>query len=81
MSRITMAVFIQSLVSKIKFPEMEITRNATAFRNQYKKVRGIPKNASALVVLRDVKTVCEENEMEDLIQNGLKNYPQILAQL
>ncbi len=51
---IQMFVFVQSLVTKIKFPEMELTRVAPMFRNQYKTVRGIPKRATALQVLQDV---------------------------
>ena len=48
-------VFRQSLIWKIRNPSMEIARNAPTFRNQWKTARGIPKGASALVVLKDLR--------------------------
>lgn len=80
-SPLQMFIFVQSLVTKIKFPNMELTRVAPAFRNQYKDARGLPKKATALQVLRDVKTVCEENNMMDEFNRATAKYPEIIAQL
>ena len=80
-TNIQMLCFVQSLVSKIKSPDMELTRTAPAFRNNYKKIRGLPRNANALAVLRDVKVVCTENDMLHEFDTATKRYPEILAQL
>jgi hypothetical protein len=76
-----MFIFTQSLVTKIKFPDSELTRVAPAFRNQYKKVRGLKRNATALDVLRDVKTTCEEIGWMNEFNRATERYPEILAQL
>jgi len=80
-NNIQMLSFVQSLVTKIKFPDMELTRNAPAFRNNYKKVRELPRNANALAVLKDVKVVCTENDMLHEFEMATKRHPEILAQL
>jgi len=76
-----MFIFCQSLVTKIKFPDMELTRVAPAFRTQYKKARGMKLKATALEVLRDVRQVCNENEMLQEFIRATAKYPQIVEQL
>ena len=78
---IQMFVFVQSLVTKIKFPDMELTKMAVPFRNQYKAARGLPKRMKTIDLLKDVKQVCEENNMMDEFNRATAKYPEILAQL
>lgn len=78
---IQMFIFCQSLIIKIKNPDMELTRVAPAFRNQYKKARGLGRNASALQVLHDVRKVCRENDMVGEFERATARYPEIIAQL
>lgn len=81
MSNIQVLVFTQSLVLKVKNPNLELTRNAVSFRNAYKKLRGLNRNATALVVLRDFKSVCEENHLMDTFNRATERYPEILASI
>lgn len=74
-------VFTQSLVLKIKFPNGELTRNASGFRNQYKKARNLGRNANALTVLKDVRNLCEEIGCMDEFNRATARYPEIIAQL
>ena len=74
-------IFAQSLVTKIKFPDMELTRVAPAFRNAYKKARGLKRNATALETLKDLKKFCDENNWQGEIERATKNYPEIVALL
>ena len=57
MTNIQVLIFAQSLILKVRNPEWELTRNAVPFRNQYKKARGLSRNANAIVVLRDLRMV------------------------
>jgi hypothetical protein len=82
MSSIQVLVFAQSLVLKVKNPDMELTRNASVFRNAYKRARGLSRNVNALAVLRDLKNVCEEDErFLEYFKKATANYPDVLAQL
>lgn len=81
MSNIQVLVFAQSLVLKVRTPDWELTRNAVSFRNAYKKARGLSRNANALVVLRDFRSVCEENNLIDTFNKATERYPEIVAQL
>lgn len=74
-------VLAQSLVTKIKFPSMELTRMAVPFRNDYKKARGLSRNANALTVLKDLKKLCEEVGWMDEFNRATERYPEILAKL
>lgn len=82
MSSLQVHLFAQSLCLKIRVPEMELTRNAISFRSTYKKARGLSRNANALVVLRDLKSVCEENPaFLEYFNVATKRYTEVLAQL
>lgn len=74
-------VFTQSLVTKIKTPSMELTRVAPGFRNDYKKARGLGRNADALTVLKDVRKFCEEVGWMNEFNRATEGYPEIVAQL
>jgi len=82
MTSIQVLVFAQSLVLKVRNPDMELTRTAVPFRNAYKKARGLGRNANALVVLRDLKSVCEEQPVFlETFNRATSSYPEVLAQL
>jgi hypothetical protein len=81
MSTIQVLIFAQSLVLKVRNPQMELTRNAVPFRNAYKKARGLSRNANALVVLRDFRSVCEDNNLMDTFNKATERYPEVLARL
>jgi hypothetical protein len=82
MTSIQVLVFAQSLVLKVRNSDMELTRNATAFRNAYKKARGLGRNANALAVLRDLKSVCEEQPaFLEVFNKATERYPEVLARL
>ena len=81
MSTIQVLIFAQSLVLKVRNPEMELTRNAVPFRNAYKKARGLSRNANALAVLKDFKSVCEDNNLMDTFNKATERYPEVLARL
>jgi hypothetical protein len=82
MTSIQVLVFAQSLVLKVRNPDMELTRNAISFRSTYKDARGLPRNANALVVLRDLKSVCEEQPVFlETFNRATSSYPEVLAQL
>jgi hypothetical protein len=81
MTSIQVFVLAQSLVLKIKSPDMELTRNAVAYRNAYKKARGIRKNANALEVLRDLKSVCEGTPFMSNFVSATERHVEIVAQL
>jgi hypothetical protein len=80
-TRIQIFIFTQSLVMKIKFPNMELTRVAPHFRNDYKRTRGLRRNADALTVLRDVRQFCDEVGWMDEFNRATERYPEIIAQL
>lgn len=80
-STLQMFIFTQSLVTKIKFPDTEITRVAPAFRNQYKKARGLKRNATALEVLRDVRAYLTEVGHVDEFNRATMRYREIVAML
>lgn len=80
-TNVQVLVFAQSLVLKVRNPQMELTRNAVPFRNQYKQARGLSKNANALVVLRDLRMLCEDNNCMDIFNKAIERYPDVLARL
>lgn len=67
-SSMQMFIFVQSLLLKIKFPDMELARNARSFRSQYKKSRGLPNKATALEVLTDVVEWYKQNLPEEIVK-------------
>jgi hypothetical protein len=82
MSFYQVITFTQSLILKVRNPEMELTRSAVSFRREYKKVRDLNRNANALVVLRDFKSVCEENPaFLEIFNKAISGYPDVRAQL
>jgi hypothetical protein len=82
MSLIQVMVFTQSLIVKVRNPNMELTRTAVGFRNAYKNARGLNRNANALVVLRDLKSVCEENEpFLEYFNRAISSHPDVRVQL
>jgi hypothetical protein len=82
MSLYQVLVFTQSLVLKVRNPKMELTRNAVGFRSAYKNARGLGRNANALAVLRDLKSVCEENPaFLETFNKATERYPEVLARL
>ena len=82
MTTIQVHIFAQSLCLKLRVPNMELTRNAISYRSAYKKARGLGRNANALVVLRDLKSVCEESPIFlEAFNTATKRYTEILAQL
>lgn len=76
-----MFVFCQSLVTKIKFPDMELTRGVPAFRNEYKKARGLKRNANAVEVLRDVRDYLTHVGWIEEFNKATAKYPEIVAML
>jgi hypothetical protein len=82
MTSIQVLVFAQSLVLKVRNPDWELTRNAVSYRSQYKEARGLGRNANALAVLRDLKSVCEENPaFLEPFNKATERYPEVLARL
>jgi hypothetical protein len=81
MNSIQVLVFAQSLVLKIRMPDMELSRNASSFRSAYKKARGLRRSENALSVLRDLRSVCEENNLMETFNKATERYPEIVAQL
>lgn len=57
---IQLLTFTHSLVVKIK-TGLELSRNATSFRSQYKSARGLNRNAKPIEVLQDVAQLYREN--------------------
>ena len=82
MTSLQVHLFAQSLCLKIRVPNMELTRNAISYRSAYKKARGLGRNADALTVLRDLKSVCEEHPIFlESFNTATKRYTEVLAQL
>lgn len=80
-TRVQMFLFVQSLCMNVRFPNMELTRNAITFRKFYKSNRNLPKNATAIAVLRDARYVMNESKMLDDFFKAAKRYPEVLAKL
>ena len=60
LTSIQLLTFTHSLVIKIK-TDMELSRNAQAFRAEYKRSRGLQSNAKPIEVLLDVEQLYLEN--------------------
>lgn len=81
MERIQMFAFVQSLVTKVLFPDMELTRMAPSFRANFKRQTGMSKNASTVAVLKMAAFQCNNNDMLDLYLNAIKPYPKVIEAL
>lgn len=80
-SRIQIFLFIQSLCIKVKAPHMELTANAVHFRSMYKANRGLPRNYTAIQVLRDIRVFLNSSNMFDEFLRATKNYPDVILRL
>ena len=76
MNGIQIFALMQNQVMEIK-NGMSLTRHAKNFRVYYKKVVGLPKNASNLVVLQDIGRVYKDNDMSDKFNDYMVKFNMI----
>ena len=63
MNRLQISLLLSNQITQIKFGQ-DLARNASAFRNQFKKAVGLGRNATHLQVLIAIGQVYKDNKIE-----------------
>jgi len=75
MNRLTLKMLLLDTIGKLKHgTEMELTRNITQARVQFKKAVGLPKNASAEQLFNALCTVYIDNNLKDELNQTLQRF-------
>lgn len=77
MNFLTIHALLLDTITKLKFgTDAGLTRNniSAKARNEFKKLRGLPKNASTKVLFNNLCEVYIENKQEEKLRNTLKRF-------
>ena len=73
MNKLQLSMFLTNQIMVIK-TGMELTRMAKVFRQQFKQMVGLPKSATHIQVLREIRNVYIINGIDDEFMEKIKKH-------